>query len=95
MAFPPLPDEAEIEEIMADPQPGDRFHEYYAFWCYVVARDGERVTIMHASAPCSFPEDGTVETMTVEELRAKFRYETMQRYYVGGAGRGHNVDGWI
>lgn len=95
MPFPKLPGEVEIDEIMADPQPGDLFQEMYAFWCYVVARNGDQVTIMHASPPCTFPEDGTVETMSVPELRAKFAYESMPGYFVAGAGRGHDVAGWL
>lgn len=95
MPFPKLPEEDEIEAIMADPQPGDRFCEMYAFWGYVLKRQGDLVTFITASSPCRFPDDGKVETLPLEEFQRKFAYNSMPGYWVGGAGRGHNVAGWL
>lgn len=94
MPFLKLPSDSEIEAIFADPQPGDCFHEWYTFWGYVVHRDGDRAVIMTASAPCTFPDDGKVEVLTLEALRQRFAYETIPGYFVTGAGRGHDVAGW-
>lgn len=76
------------EEAFADPQPGDRFTEMYAFWLYVIARDGDEVTVIHASAPCTFPKDGTIERLPVSEFKDRFYYA----YFLDG---GNNVSGWL
>ena len=76
------------EEVFADPQPGDRFTEMYAFWLYVIAREDDEIIVMHASAPCSFPEDGTIERLPVSEFKDRFYYA----YFLDG---GNNVSGWL
>lgn len=92
----PFPRRAdEIEAIMADPQPGDRFHEMYNFWGYVLEREGDQVTLITASPPCTFPEDGVIEVLLLDEFRRKFSYDGIPGYYVGGGGRGHDVAGWL
>lgn len=82
-----------------DPQPGDRFHEMYSWWVYVVARDGDNVSTLSAAAPCTFPDDGTLWTGSVQDLRERYSYAsdpTHQRlgYTVLLASRGDGVDGW-
>lgn len=94
MPFPKIPGEKEIEQIMADPQAGDRFQEMYSFWGYVVHRDGDNVVIMTASPPCTFPQDAKVMKCTVAEMRTYFSYDSADGYWVTGAGRGHDVNGW-
>lgn len=76
------------EEAFKDPQPGDRFTEMYAFWLYVLDRNGVQVTVMYASAPCQFPEDGIVEKLPVSQFKERFDYT----YLVD---RGNNVSGWL
>lgn len=75
--------------VAADPQPGDRWHEMFSFWLYVVAREGDRVTLLSAGAPCTFPQDGELWEGTVAEFAAE--WGTV--YYL--AGRGHDVTGWL
>lgn len=95
MPFPKLPGEDEIEQIMVDPQPGDRFHEMYAFWCYVLERDDDVITFITLSPPGTLPEDGEVQTLPLDKFRRYFSYSTGIGYWVEGAGRGHPVAGWI
>jgi hypothetical protein len=79
-----------------DPQVGDRFHEMLSYWVYVVARDGERITVMDAIPPCSLPKDGrAIGYDTLEAFRAAFRYPTNPGYWVRLADRGHDVSGWL
>lgn len=39
------------KEALADPQPGDRFHEMYSFWTVVVAVGEWGVTVLEAGGP--------------------------------------------
>jgi hypothetical protein len=90
-------DEAERQTAAAfdDPQVGDRFHEMYSFWVYVVAREGDQVTTMESGAPCTFPDDARVWIGTVEELKKRFAYGTIPGYGVILEDRGNNVGGWL
>jgi hypothetical protein len=76
------------QEAMADPQPGDRYTEMYNFWLYVVARDGNDLTVMHASPPCQFPEDAATETLTVVEFQKRFTFMDL-------VDRENSVEGWL
>jgi hypothetical protein len=86
--------ERQTAAAFADPQVGDRFHEQYSFWVYVVAREGDQVTTMEASPPCTFPDDARVWTGTVEELRKRFFCGSLD-YSVVLEDRGNNVGGWL
>jgi len=78
-----------------DPQVGDRFHEFLSYWIYVVARDGERITVMEAHAPCSLPDEGKVtEYATLKDFRYACSYKTNPGYWVRLADRGNDVEGW-
>jgi hypothetical protein len=70
-----------------DPQPGDRWHEMLSFWLYVVDRDGDQVTVQYSGPPCTFPEDATEETVSLEEWRRRW-------YYMHLSERGNDVAGW-
>ena len=83
------------EEAFDDPQIGDRFHEMYSFWCYVVDRKGNYVTTMEASPPCAFPDDGKVKFQTLDEFRNRFSYESIPGYWVSLCDRGNDVSGWL
>ena len=85
------------DAMMADPRVGDRFTEMYAFWMYVVARDGERVVTMQANPPCTLPDDGTLrEFATVDDFKAAYAYGNKPDagYWIREAGWVHNVEGW-
>lgn len=78
-----------------DPQIGDLFTEMLAYWVYVVARDGDTVTTMEASAPCTFPRDGKIKIGTVAEFKDRFAYKTIPGYSVRLYSRGNDVSGWL
>ncbi len=78
---------AATEEARQDPQPGDLWSEMCSFWLYVVARRGDRITTLSRGAPCSFPEDGELEEMTLDQWRERYSYLYLDS-------RGHNVTGW-
>ena len=82
-------EEAIQAEAFGDPQPGDRWEENLSFWLYVVDRQGEQVTVQYSGAPCTFPEDATEETLSVEEWK-----ERSPRWVYALSDRGNNVEGW-
>ena len=75
-------------EAARDPQPGDLWSEMCSYWIHVVAREGERVTCLHAGGPCTFPQDGKFWEGTVAAFAAE--WGTYSLY-----GRGHDVSGWL
>lgn len=87
-------EESLTDQMFADPQVGDQFSEMYSFCMYVVERRPNYVTTMEASAPCRFPEDGKVNTYTLDEFRKRFSYGSIKGYWVRGNKRGVNVSGW-
>ena len=80
-------------EALADPQVGDRFHEMYSYWLYVVAVEGDEVTTLEASAPCTFPDDGKRWIGTREAYRQRF--DTCAGPWIMLADRGNDVEGWL
>ena len=91
----PDPQKDATHEAMATPAIGDRFHEMYSFWMYVVAVEGDTVTTMEASPPCEFPKDATVRVQSVAEFQARFRYNSIDDYWIRLADRGNDVSGWL
>lgn len=83
------------EQAFADPQVGDRFHEMYSYWIYIVARVGKWVCIMEAHPPCTLPNDGKVSWSTVSEFQNRFAYKSIPGYCVRLSDRGNNVHGWL
>ena len=79
---------------MDDPQVGDRFSEMLSFWVYVIHRDGDLVTTIEGSPPVSFPQQGTVVTYTVKEMKERFGYGVIGGYWILLHDRGNNVEGW-
>ena len=82
------------DAAIKDPRAGDRFHEMYAFWIYVVHVEGDTVVTMEASPPCEFPKDGNVVVQTREEFKLRLSYGVIPGYWVRLADRGNNVAGW-
>lgn len=83
------------DEAFAEPQVGDRFHEMYSFWMYVVHMDGEYVVAMEASPPCTVPDDGRLRRFASHDaFRAAYAYGTIPGYWVQLADRGNDVSGW-
>lgn len=85
-------------EAFADPQVGDRFHEMFSVWWYVVAVEpADRVAVLKGISPCELPRDGRLEVYPSHEaFRWAFGYETIPgRYWVMLADRGNDVEGWF
>ena len=83
---------------MADPQVGDRFHDMYSFWVFVVDVGTESVTTYEASGhPSEMPDiGGKLRIFTTrDEFRASYRYGSIPGYYVRLADRGTDVSGWV
>ena len=79
-------------EALADPIAGDRFHEMYSFWMYVVKVTKRSVTVMEASPPCVFPEDARVREITRAEFQCHYGYPSP---WILLADRGNDVSGWL
>lgn len=93
MSFPGH--QAETMAAVLDPQVGDRFHEMYGWWVYVVARHGDRVVTMESGAPCTFPDDAKVEGRSLAEWIAHATYDSMRdKSWLMLADRGNQVVGW-
>jgi hypothetical protein len=87
---------AQTMEALKDPQVGDRFHEMYSFWMFVLVVTPAEVTFMTASPPCSLPDDGKIATLTRELFIKKFTYQSIpDKSYLLLADRGNNVAGWL
>lgn len=84
-------------QAFADPRPGDRFHEMFSFWMYVVAVEPDgRVAVLTASPPCSLPGDGKIEIYpTHDAYRAYWAYESIPGYSISLGDRGNDVTGWF
>jgi len=87
-------DKAATAAAMADPQPGDRFTEMYAFYVVVLRRDAGSVVFMEINPPCQLPHDGKVGKMHVEDFRRRFAYGSIPGYWVRLIDRGMDVSGW-
>jgi len=106
---PPLPQDG-IErdakkltlQALQDPQPGDRFHEMYSYWIYVVHRDGEEVWYCEANPPCSFPTDAKLTKTTVPKMFERFTTvghllhinPGKRSAWIRLSERGNDVSGW-
>jgi hypothetical protein len=96
-----FPGSREAERLTAeafdDPQVGDRFHEMCSFWMYVLAVEPDgRIAVMHASPPCTVPDDGKVVAYAShDEYRKAYAYGSIPGYSMDLANRGSNVAGWF
>lgn len=82
------------DEAVNDPRPGDRYHERFSFWLYVIAVDGDSVVTMEANPPCEFPKDAKLRIQTKAEFKQRLSYGAIPGYWVMLADRGNNVEGW-
>lgn len=90
----PTDNRAATAEAMNDPQPGDRYTEMYAFYLYVLKRDGGMITFMEANPPCKIPRDGKVGRLPADEFRKRYAYGSIPGYWVRLLDRGNDVTGW-
>jgi hypothetical protein len=85
-------------DAMSDPQVGDRFHDMYTFWVYVVDAGSESVTTYEASGhPSQFPDVGGKLRFfpTRQAFRASYQYGSIPGYFVRLSDRGNDVSGWV
>jgi hypothetical protein len=94
MLFPD-PQKDATHEAVTDPHPGDRFSEMMTFHLYVLAVEGDVVTTLEASGPCTLPEDGLLKTMTKGEFRDRLSYKSGVGYWVRLVERECDVQGWL
>ena len=86
---------ADTLEAMRDPRPGDRFHEMYSFYVYVVAVENDQVTTIEGSPPCTFPNEGKIKSLSREAFYKRFAYaHDSEKFWVTLANRGNDVSGW-
>lgn len=83
---------------MGDPRLGDRFHDMYTFWVYIVDLGSESVTTYEVSGhPSTFPDVGG--RLRVFPNRAEFRksyqYGSIPGYWVTLCDRDKDVSGWV
>jgi len=88
-------------QALRDPQPGDRFHEMYSYFVYVVHREQDEVWYCEANPPCSFPEDAKLVKTTVQKMLDHFTHVGRNIGIVGKrtawvrlSERGNDVTGW-
>ncbi len=95
---------AETEAAFVCPQVGDRFHERYCFWVYILKIDeGGCITTFEASGnPNRFPKAWkpvTREYSDAEALSERFRANRISKdhgeYTVVLRDRGNDVSGWL
>ena len=83
-------------EAMMNPQVGDRFHEFFHHWVYVVKVTPCYVWTMSASAPCEFPKDGKLERRTKKAFIEFYSYKSPNlpdRYWINLCDRGADAAG--
>lgn len=88
--------DAETMDALRNPQVGDRFHEMYSWWVYVVAVDADQVVTMLCGAPCTFPDDAEMRVQTKAEFLKSGTYPSMpDKPCAHLADRGNDVSGWV
>jgi len=94
-----MPDDprARTAEAFSDPKVGDRFHEMYSYWVYVIGIDGEQITTFESGhLPVRHPAAGKYRTYPSHEaFRTHFAYDTIPGYWVTLSCRGYDVTGWL
>lgn len=84
---------AMTEAVLRNPQVGDKFHEMYSFWLYVLAVDDCEVTFISGS---ELPKDGKIETMQREAFVKRFSYDSMpNKSWLRLSDRRCDVSGWL
>lgn len=89
--------DARTTEAFAEPRVGDRFHEMYSCWFYVIAVEPQgRVAVMSGIGPCTLPRDGDLRIFSNhDEYREYFGYKGIAGYWVMLAERDNKVGGWF
>lgn len=85
-------------QAILNPRKGDRFHEFYCHWVYVVKVTKYSVWTMSASSPCTFPEDAKLEKRSRKDFRNFYSYKNpdlKNKYWIKLCDRNNDVDGWV
>lgn len=86
----------ETRAALLAPKVGDRFHEMYSWWMYVVEVTDHHVVTLAANAPCTFPDDGRAKRWTRTEFVTGNCYRGMPDVpVVMLAERDNRVTGWL
>jgi hypothetical protein len=87
-------------EAFNNPQPGDRFEEFYTFWVYVLKVDSAGVLTWQGSGhPSGFPEGASygkfVRYKSTDEFRESFFSDSSADYWVKLCDRGNDVSKFL
>ena len=83
-------DGIETMKAIQDPQVGDRFHDMYSWWVYIVHRDESGVVTLEG---LDFPNNAKARVMSHAQFKDRFLGST-GRPWVRLASRGDDVRGW-
>lgn len=88
---------ARTADAFANPEVGDRFHEMWSYWVYVIGIDGDQVTTFESGYhPSQHPTQGERKIYpTREAFRRHFAYGTIPGYWVTLQRRGCDVASWL
>jgi hypothetical protein len=86
----------QTQKAFDSPAVGDRFHESYSFWVYVLAvNDDAIVTAQCSGHPWLFPEGLTLKRYeSIDEFKERF-YRGTPQSWVMLCDRGNDVQGWL
>jgi hypothetical protein len=85
----------ETSEAFANPKVGDLYSEMLSYWIYVIGVEGDCITTIESSAPCTFPTDGKVLWQSPDQFRKRCSYGTIPGYFVRLHSRNNDVAGWL
>lgn len=82
------------QEALANPTPGDEWHEMYSWWLLVLVANNLTVTFWEGCGPGQIPDIGSVRTVTRQEWRKRMTYDSMpDKTVMICSSRGVNVNG--
>lgn len=80
---------AATEIALADPRPGDLYHECYSWWAMVVRVEGPKIGVITLNPPGSMLRDGRPRVFSNRDEFVTYLRHTLL------SDRGNNVDGWM
>jgi hypothetical protein len=83
------------EAAIDNPQPGDRWHEMYSWWLYVIAVAGDKIVTAEGLNCRRFIEKAEVKILSKEGFRKYLSYDSgVSGYWMMLCDRGNDVTGW-
>ena len=83
------------EAAMSDPKAGDRFHEMYSFWVYVLRVMDGTVMFMEASGHPSDLTPAGLTHATIAEFSGRYAYRSIPGHSVLLCDRGNDMSRWL